>query len=421
MKKKRGLLFGGIAVIGIAALLAVGAANRQEKAERMEKGVGAVLSPTSHALTKKYMYEDYDAFWKNAEENYPFWRVAEETTGNDLEEIKTEYRKKIEEIENDWQFHDLIMECIEAFGGAGHMQPFSRENCCAIMAEIALGYEEPPHVQYIIQRMNSEKSQVFYQYDKEKDTRKLEESMEKIEAGGENFTYTEYKDEKTAVLQIPEFMDVQVNVPRLKECFQKMEQAGIENAVLDIRGNGGGSDDYWINGIVAPNLTKTSGVDYYCLYKGEESKKYAAVCRGIEKVDKSEISNLPKLNREDYESAECVGKNRMEIQGTDSPLFTGRFFVLTDGYNYSSSESFVRFCKETGFATLIGETTGGDGAGYNPLIFSLPNSGICYRFSAFNFINPDGSNNEECGTEPDICANGRDALEVCFGTILRKS
>ncbi|KSV58291.1 S41 family peptidase [Acetivibrio ethanolgignens] len=414
MKVKKAII---LAVV--AAVIAIGATavkvENEKRAERMEKGVGAVLSPMSHALTKKYMYEDYDAFWKNAEENYPFWRVAEETTGNDLEEIKKEYRKEIEEIENDWQFNDLIAKCIDAFGGAGHMQPISSYGYRMNMVSVDLGYStrESSHIQYLTERMNTEKSRTFYLYDKEKDT-KLFKKMLKEEEGEENFTYKEYSEYKAGVIAIPGFYNARVNAAALQERFKAMEKEGIENCIIDIRGNGGGNDDYWIDGIVEPNLMKTATVDYYCLYKGKESEAYAKVCSGIKKADKSDISSLPKLDREEFEEAQYVGKVRQEIKKTNNPLFTGRFFVLTDGLNYSSAESFVRFCKETGFATLIGNTTGGDGAGYNPLYFVLPNSGICYRFSVFNFINPDGSNNEEFGTEPDIKVENQDILEACF-------
>ena len=44
-----------------------------------------------------------------------------------------------------------------------------------------------------------------------------------------------------------------------------------------------------------------------------------------------------------------------------------------------SSESFSMFCKETKFATLIGQTTGGDGGGLDPVLFKLKNSGLIVR------------------------------------------
>ena len=48
-----------------------------------------------------------------------------------------------------------------------------------------------------------------------------------------------------------------------------------------------------------------------------------------------------------------------------------KIFLLVDESVYSASETFAMFCKENELATLIGETTGGDGCGYDPLLFNL--------------------------------------------------
>lgn len=76
------------------------------------------------------------------------------------------------------------------------------------------------------------------------------------------------------------------------------------------------------------------------------------------------------------------------------------------------------FCKNTGFATLVGTTTNGDGGIADPLLFALPNSGLVVRFSVFYGLNEDGSGNEANGTEPDIViSENEDALEKCFELI----
>lgn len=89
--------------------------------------------------------------------------------------------------------------------------------------------------------------------------------------------------------------------------------------------------------------------------------------------------------------------------------------MLVDDAVYSASEAFASFCKATGFATLVGTTTGGDGVGIDPMVVVLPHSGICLRFSSSLGLNPDGSGNEEFGTVPDVvCEPGEDALEKCL-------
>lgn len=55
-----------------------------------------------------------------------------------------------------------------------------------------------------------------------------------------------------------------------------------------------------------------------------------------------------------------------------------------------------------GFATIVGEKTGGDGIVGSPLFCALPNSGFIFKFSFTMGLTEDGSCNEEFKTKPDI-------------------
>lgn len=76
-------------------------------------------------------------------------------------------------------------------------------------------------------------------------------------------------------------------------------------------------------------------------------------------------------------------------------------WVLVSRCVYSASEQFTCFCKQTGWATVVGEQTGGDGLGENPILLLLPDSGLLLEFSNTVGENPDGSMDVE-GTAPDI-------------------
>ena len=85
---------------------------------------------------------------------------------------------------------------------------------------------------------------------------------------------------------------------------------------------------------------------------------------------------------------------------------------------FSSSEYAAMFSKATGFATLVGERTGGDGIGSDPLPIVLPNSGIIVRYSPIYGITSDGTNSQEFGTEPDIYTQkGKTYLQTCIDAI----
>lgn len=85
-----------------------------------------------------------------------------------------------------------------------------------------------------------------------------------------------------------------------------------------------------------------------------------------------------------------------------APYFKGKIYLLVDRGVYSAAEAFSAFSKATGFAKLIRTTTGGDGVGYTPILFVLPNSRLVVAIPSCMGINPDGTANEETCTSPDI-------------------
>lgn len=64
------------------------------------------------------------------------------------------------------------------------------------------------------------------------------------------------------------------------------------------------------------------------------------------------------------------------------------------------------FCKATGFATIVGENTKGDGGGSEIFRMKLPKSGLIMQFRTMHGLNPDGSSNVEFGTSPDVVYSG---------------
>jgi Periplasmic protease len=118
----------------------------------------------------------------------------------------------------------------------------------------------------------------------------------------------------------------------------------------------------------------------------------------------STLPELPGLDAADRALATDVltVSHTVEPAAKPSP-FRGRIWVLVDESVYSASESFVLFCQQTGFATLVCRTTGGDGIGaMDPVYLQLPNSGILIQYTVPLGLNPDGSSNEEMGTTPDL-------------------
>jgi C-terminal processing protease CtpA/Prc len=107
------------------------------------------------------------------------------------------------------------------------------------------------------------------------------------------------------------------------------------------------------------------------------------------------------VQEEAFKEFDMYIKFKGEYLPKNSVGFKGKIYVLTSSNVYSAAEGFSVFCKDSGFATLVGERTGGDGIGGDPMLFCLPNSGILGRYPVYYGMNAQGVLNEEFKTAPD--------------------
>ena len=102
----------------------------------------------------------------------------------------------------------------------------------------------------------------------------------------------------------------------------------------------------------------------------------------------------------------------------ESIKFQGNIYLIVDGGVYSSAEMFAVFAKDSNFATVIGQSTGGDGIGTDPWIEMLPNSGYLFRLTFMMGTTADGRVNEEHKTMPDYDAPARVVPDQCISKVL---
>jgi len=207
------------------------------------------------------------------------------------------------------------------------------------------------------------------------------------------------------------------NYQKDKEILESFfeEITDIPNLIIDLRDNSGGSDLYWRDLIVKPNAKGNMTSERYFLFnKSEITDNYVSALE----ISESEIDELPELLLSQYKNCFTHYTTDTDIFEVAENPYSGTIWVLIDDTVYSSSENFVMFCKNTGFATLVGTPTNGDGGMADPLLVSLPNSGLIVRFSMFYGLNGDGSGNEANGTKPDIIiSENEDALTKCLEQI----
>ncbi len=191
-----------------------------------------------------------------------------------------------------------------------------------------------------------------------------------------------------------------------------------QNLIIDIRENSGGDDYYWVKMIVPPLLKNSMSCSFTILHRNGSYAEKFLESRG---VVLSDISALP--IKSDYPPEYKTMFSRFYndsgiIEPADSVGFGGKIYILTSSKVFSSAETFAMFCKQTGFATLVGTKTGGDGGGIDPIEIILPNSKLVVRFPIGMTLNSDGSSNFEKKTTPDVLIEANeDALQRALSII----
>lgn len=175
--------------------------------------------------------------------------------------------------------------------------------------------------------------------------------------------------------------------------------------IFDLTDNSGGSEAYWEELLVAPHIDEPLSSEHLALVRHSRNNApyldqvFPAECL----LPLNQLPSLPHLEPGDLDLATHFVRVCHRVEPADQPSpFRGRIWVLVDESVYSASESIALFCQQTGFATLVGSATSGDGIGTDPVFLQLPNSGILVQYTPVFGLNPDGSSNEELGTLPDL-------------------
>jgi hypothetical protein len=191
----------------------------------------------------------------------------------------------------------------------------------------------------------------------------------------------------------------------IRQTFQTLRDKGTRCLILDLRGNGGGNDDY--GALLVSCLTDRP-------------------FRYFDRIDMKTISPSPPFKANtDWDAAH---ERRLRDGATPKPgggfaltpklhaglseqqpakaPFLGTVFVLTDGGTFSTAADFCAVVQHLKRATFIGEETGGGYAGNNSGMIArltLPNSGFRARIPMYQYWNavPTAGEAGRHGTLPD--------------------
>ena len=338
---------------------------------------------------------DYDYLWETLEAEYLFFPVLEEQN-IDIESIKKTTYEQIENMEPDLEQYYRVLDkmflqmkyfahlsLIDGHAFQIYQQFYNNQDSQDTGWRQTLQYEQTQHTYNNL--LNTE-----FRIGKNV---KLPEIT------------TRYDENRKAVIFKIQSFDANLmerDMNFIQEYLDSLGKPEVEHIVFDITGNVGGSDYYWMNHIVAPfgeNVTRTTTL---YLKDSELSQKYFGSYDLHPINEYTPFENLPKFVEQLGITHYIVSEDT--IYGTEQlsdDVLNAKRWVLIDDRVYSSADSFADFCKSSGWATLVGIGTKGDGIGTTPILVSLPNTGLLVRFSAMAGANEKGQLNVLYGTYPD--------------------
>lgn len=357
--------------------------------------------------------------------------------GIDWEAVKAEYRQILDGRAHDGyipqgDFIQTVDGCLREFQSVGHLFLVSVDLRLAVLD--LFKDSERTLDQNICEISSNPKSQLFYKYMNQlfpsssggsnSDSRESETiSTDGLTAISEHL-FTGYAEGKVPYLKIESFSwwDDAAQA-KLEDFFSSISQE--EHLIIDVRGNTGGSDGAWRSGIV-PFLAQQEYefAQFWAAKSGTLNlmlePEFDESRRNITRyTDDSWQKEFPYISPDMLTGTDIFLKAAFTLSCTDAKdKFHGKIWLLVDEYCYSATDALACFCKETGFATLVGAKTGGNGKGAQPYFMALPYSGLIVEYEAYLSFNSDGTCNGIFGTVPDIVSEeGHDALETCLMAI----
>ncbi|MBS3872273.1 MAG: hypothetical protein KGZ92_04115 [Firmicutes bacterium] len=391
--------------------------------------VALVALSFGHQLTLEERVADFDFMFNTLKQNYPFFGVQERLHGIRWLDNYHRYLEKVRGARNDTQFEAALNSILaELRQGHTHLlrrdhylllkYTFSEESLSDAYTSLSLAGQQGLCRQAFIkswrpwiepledERVTQRYAQSWFgTFARKTDTLDMPSGLRVYILENNTVGY----------LAVRSFMGVARDKPIIRQFLERIQ--GLPYLIIDIRRNGGGSDLYWMQNIMAP-LTRTElNVTFWSVWRqGSLTETFVGPSNSWGDIASlPELPNLPPEVRNDFSH---FSRHQRVVSPLDPVGFRGEIFLLVDKAVFSSAEAFAAVAAASDWATLVGTPTGGDGIGSTPAHFALPNSGFLVRSPLILGLNPDGSVNAERGTQPDILVNvGEDALDVVLGLI----
>lgn len=461
-----------IAIILMTMLLFVACGNSGEE---------MTIQNSDEQLTMEDFLNDFDYMMQTMEDTFPYFGVAERRLGVDIKALGRETRAKIENYpysleglanELGISLEDMPELDEHIFWSIIHHEFFSHFNQLGHNFALHFGtynYYKPNYItplsHYYTPNNNyafsNPISQRFYQEQKDfantifEEERALFQFIFRDEPPFQlpDSVKTEIiEEDRIAYLKVSTFSNFNITtLNNLRKFYSDIQN--YDHLIIDIRDNGGGSTDLWRMLIMKPlwsDKNHMPDMPLYSFYRGsklgkslaEENIKiesqysrYMPESDGLRTTKEIiEGNDLPDINEVDLQdlaygvkfntsigNIEWRHMQQAGVQNISDYPFEGEIWLLTNRNNLSAASLFARHAKEMGFATLVGEQTGGGYSTY-AVHFTLPNTGIILRWDIDYLTDSDGRALNEFPTTPHhFNRPGMDALETVLQLIEESS
>lgn len=191
--------------------------------------------------------------------------------------------------------------------------------------------------------------------------------------------------------------------------FLDRSQGSYSKLIIDLRNNGGGLAQYGYDVLISPFLdapvTYSHVVGVKKRFLADTDRSVLEFLRREVSTEKAHVIDMTEtMPPEGFQADQWIFYQvTRKIEPAHRYNFHGDIYILINGGCLSATDDALNAIKRIGFATLVGQNTGGGAAAYcMPPILTLPKSGMAFRVETDLVINPDGSINELVGTPPDV-------------------
>lgn len=392
----------GLVLIGLIFMLTIfGCKNKTAEKNSDDKNENKVAED-SNANSKQADYlSDFEFAFDTLKTYYPFFDVNKKLNDIDFLSMHDEFKSWISECKNDDEFFDTMDEIL-SYVNNGHtnMVPIEEGNFFHTiyfdstfnpeLKRISETYEKP---------LVKERYKIVSDYKLENDAH--EGSGEKETS---NVIAKDYVDGRIAYIKVKEMRikrDKDIEV--LNKYLDKIKN--YDALIIDIQGNPGGDSTYWQDYLIPKITNRPLTQNVYSFMKKGKIFEDIFELYGYEDVteDVMEELDFPEVTSEIAKKFDKYSFEAITVEPSEKSInFGGNIYLLVDRDVFSSAEALASFAKETGFATLVGEKTGGDGIGTDPYQVDLPKTGYVMRFPKELGITERGVIDELEKTTPDI-------------------